>query len=205
MELLQKLTLYDLFGYTLPGVLTLMLYGWDGTSYWMDDITLGSLALLIVLGYVIGVMIAEFAEFIEGLLHKKISDNAVAKYWRGICSTYGISAKKVNDALKQAKVTEDDQNECVDMLVKKYITYMYSEIQADPQYSRLHNYASAELLYKNMAVVAVYAIVLGIVQQQISEIVIGVIGAVLFVRRRIRFSERSRGYAICWFVQKYEK
>ena len=82
---------------------------------------------------------------------------------------------------------------------------MYSEIQADSQYSRLHNYASAELLYKNMVVVSVLAMGIGVGQQNMTEIIIGAVSVVLFARRWIRFAERSRGYAICWFVQKYDR
>ena len=68
-----------------------------------------------------------------------------------------------------------------------------------------YNYASAELLYKNMAVTAVFATGIGVVQQNTAEIIIGVVSAVLFVRRRICFAERSRGYTLCWFVQKYSR
>ena len=46
MELLQKLTLYDLFGYTLPGVIALLLYNGD-LSYLADNLTLGGLVLLL--------------------------------------------------------------------------------------------------------------------------------------------------------------
>lgn len=205
MELLQKLTLYDLFGYTLPGVIALLLYGGGDILYWAGDITLGGLGLLVVLGYMAGVMITEIAECIEWLLRKMLSDGIKKNYWEELCKIYGITAKKVNYALRQAKVTEDDLGDCAGLTAEKYMTYMYSEIQTDPQYSRMHNYASAELLYKNMAVVAVYAVAMGVVQQHAAEIVAGAIGTVLFLRRRIRFAERSKGYVICWFVQKYGK
>ncbi len=202
MELLQKLTLYDLFGYTLPGGIALLLYSGD-LSYLADDLTLGGFVLLIVLGYVAGVMITEFAERLEDLLHKMVGDNKIKKYWEKICIVYGITDVKLNDALRQAKLIQSAQNDSADVIVRKYMTYMYSEVQADSQYNRLHNYASAELLYKNMTVVAIFAVGIGFVQQNMAEIIIGAIGAVLFISRRIRFAERSRGYAVCWFIQKY--
>ena len=69
MELLQKLTLYDLFGYTFPGVIALLLFYGD-VSYLAEELTLGGLVLLAVLGYVAGVMITELAECLECLVKK---------------------------------------------------------------------------------------------------------------------------------------
>lgn len=204
MELLQKLTLYDLFGYTLPGVIALLLYNGD-LSYLADNLTLGGLVLLIVLGYVAGVAITELADCLECLLNKVLGDNMINKYWENICKVYGISEAKVNVALKKANLIENTMNDSADVMVKRYMTYMYSEIQADSQYSRLHNYASAELLYKNMVVVSVLAMGIGVGQQSMTEIIIGAVSVALFARRWIRFAERSRGYAICWFVQKYDR
>ena len=201
MELLQKLTLYDLFGYTLPGVIALLLYNGD-LSYLADNLTLGGLVLLIVLGYV---AITELADCLECLLNKVPGDNMINKYWENICKIYGISDAKVNDALQKAKLIESPLNDSAGAMARRYTTFMYSEIQADSQYSRLHNYASAELLYKNMVVVSVLAMGIGVGQQSMTEIIIGAVSVVLFVRRWIRFAERSRGYAICWFVQKYDR
>lgn len=204
MELLQKLTLYDLFGYTFPGVIALLLFYGD-VSYLAEELTLGGLVLLAVLGYVAGVMITELAECLECLVKKILGESKIKAYWEKLCGDYGITDVKVNDALLQAKLIENAQNDSAGVVARKYRTYMYSEIQTDSQYSRLHNYASAELLYKNMAVTAVLAIGAGVVQQNTAEIIIGVVSAVLFVRRRICFAERSRGYTLCWFVQKYSR
>ena len=89
MELLQKLTLYDLFGYTLPGVIALLLYNGD-LSYLADNLTLGGLVLLIVLGYVVGVVFTELADGIVCLLNKVLGNNMINKYWENICKIYGI-------------------------------------------------------------------------------------------------------------------
>ena len=105
MELLQKLTLYDLFGYTLPGVIALLLYNGE-LSYLADNLTLGGLVLLIVLGYVAGVAITELADCLECLLNKVPGDNMINKYWENICKIYGISDAKINDALQKAKLIE---------------------------------------------------------------------------------------------------
>lgn len=209
MELLQKLTLYDLFGYTLPGVLAVWLYLYGGDMARMDGFSVGSLCMLVILGYVAGALITEVAERLEWAIEKIINKKAKwenythEKFWCGICENYKVSKDMVTHALEQAKVTDYDQSFPVDVLVKDYATYMYSEIQASPEYDRLDTYASAELLYKNMFLVSLFTIGLGICRQQYVQIVIGVLGAVFFAIRRVRFAERSRGYAISWFIQKY--
>lgn len=212
MELLQKLTLYDLFGYTLPGVLAIWLYKYGGMLEQIFDISLSSLGILIVLGYVAGVILTEISECLEKLLRKFTAQSRIDKYWQDLCKIYGISADMVKHALDKAKITDYNLSAGVDTLVREYRTYMHSEIQTDAQYGRLHNYLSAELLYKNMFLVSLYAVYIGYKNQQTvsaqigkAQMVIGAIGAICFAARRVRFAERSRGYTICWFVQKYGK
>ena len=203
MELLQKLTLYDLFGYTLPGVLAVWLFIYDGELAQMDELSLGSLCMLVILGYVAGALITEIAEFVECLLKKLIPEARINKYWKDLCDMYGISVDMVKYALDKAKVTNYNPNDDAAALSKQYATYMYSEIQSDPRYDRLDTYASAELLYKNMCIVSLCAIGMGILRQQNMQIIISAAGAIFFAARRVRFAERSRGYTICWFIQKY--
>ena len=93
MELLQKLTLYDLFGYTLPGVIALLLYNGD-LSYLADNLTLGGLVLLIVLGYVVGVVFTELADGIVCLLNKVLGNNMINKYWEIFVKFMGFQMQR---------------------------------------------------------------------------------------------------------------
>lgn len=205
MELLQKLTLYDLFGYTVPGFLAVWLYEYNGKLWQADNISVGSLCILVVLGYVAGALITEIAELFERGLMKFIPESKKDDYWKELCGIYGISTDMISHALENAKIIAGSQNVSAEQLVRQYYTYMYSEIQTDAQYGRLHNYLSAELLYKNMFLVSLFAIYMGVTNSAGVESVIGAAGALCFAIRRIRFAERSRGYTVCWFVQKYRK
>lgn len=211
MELLQKLTLYDLLGYTIPGVLAVWLFMYGGDVTQMDSLTLGSLGLLIILGYVAGALITEVAERTEWVigcffktLHK-VCGYCGKGYWERICDDYKISKEMIICALDKAKVKGYDPADSAAKLAEKYATYMYSEIQTDPVYDRLDTYASAELLYKNMCLVSLIAMFIGLCYQQNSNIIFGLAGVIFFAIRRVRFAERSKGYTLCWFVQKYEK
>lgn len=77
MELLQKLTLYDLLGYTIPGVLAVWLFMYGGDVTQMDSLSMGSLGMLIILGYVAGALLTEVAERLEWL---------IGVVWKGIYS-----------------------------------------------------------------------------------------------------------------------
>lgn len=211
MELLQKLTLYDLLGYTIPGVLAVWLFMYGGDVTQMDSLSMGSLGMLIILGYVAGALLTEVAERLEwliGVVWKriyKICSHCGEEYWQRICRDYKVSREMIIRALDKAEVTGYAPSDSGADLAKNYATYMYSEIQTDAVYDRLDTYASAELLYKNMCLVSLIAAGMGIYYQQNSNIIFGLVGVIFFAIRRIRFAERSRGYTLCWFIQKYEK
>lgn len=203
MELLQKLTLYDLLGYTLPGVAFLGICisnGFlpeleqaqdSGAVYW---------CAIIILGYIVGIIMTELMELC-GKLCKKIGLNK--QYSDQIMEIYGISELELKKALEKSKGMNIEQCNNGGELLHKYRSYIYSDIQMDEQYSRLHNYASAELLYKNMTFVFAAALVMAVLQLVWSNIIISVIGMVCFLIRFRQFHERKIGYAACWFVQKY--
>lgn len=211
MDLLQKLTLYDLLGYVLPGTMLLWLYQWDGTLCQLEkmgELKLGYWIVLLSLGYLIGIIISEIVEYmitIGKTIGKKIGKKE-DDYWEAICNIYGISKDRLENALIKSKVLNGtiSQTETKEKLLQKYESYIFSDIQVDPKYSRIHNYASAELLYKNMVAVSVIIIGIGIMQQLGLKIVIGLFGIFGFGIRGKRFVERRLGYAICWFLQKYQ-
>lgn len=197
MELLQKLTLYDLVGYALPGTIFWCLTYWDEINNKLPLTEEGSLkgwVLLILIGYVTGILISEIAERIL----KKIPARVTIQEFMG---ELAISEDAMSVALKKANILSDGEKMNASIL-KKCIFPIYANIQTDSSFYRLHNYASAALLYKNMAIVfAVYACIM--IWNMDIKCIFGILGTILFYGRCKRFDEKKVGYALCWFVQKY--
>lgn len=203
MDLLQKITLYDLLGYAVPGTLLLWLFKWDGKVSQIKDLSgmeIGSWIVLLAIGYMAGIVISEFMNQLRHLCKK----NEEAVKWKTICETYGISEENLRRALHNTGLIKNYHGmEQLYEALGKYKKYIYSDIQTDPVYNRIHNYASARVLYKNMVAVSMAAIVFGLFQCVRIKIIIGVIGAVGFAMREKRFEEKQAGYSLCWFVQKH--
>lgn len=201
MEILQKLTLYDLLGYALPGGALLMVHGQENLDVLFDEGAKGWI-LLLLFGFLVGVAISEIMQWVErGLL--KVRGK---KQWLKLCEEYSLTAERMGQALKNArmiKVSETDANNISLENCRDYQAAVYADIQTDPKYSRIHNYASAALLYKNMVFVAVFAAWRVWGQWETKEIVFLLIASLCFFVRWIRFSERQMGYALCWFADKY--
>lgn len=109
---------------------------------------------------------------------------------------------------KSGLITKDiSQNQISD----EYIQLMYSDIQTDTNYKRIHNYASAEVMYKNMTFALFFgsasAFLISIYFKSFAEdwvvSVVGVFLAIVFIRRRKRFDEKKKQYTVEWFVKKY--
>ncbi len=201
MEILQKLTLYDLLGYALPGGVLLMVYGQENLDVLFDEGAKGWI-LLLLFGFLVGVAICEIMQCVESLWNKFLSD----KQWSKICKKYSLTAERMGQALKNARIIQASDTNANNISLeecRKYRVAVYADIQTDPKYSRIHNYASAALLYKNMVFVAVFAAWRVWGQWETKEIVFLLIASLCFFVRWIRFSERQMGYALCWFADKY--
>lgn len=201
MEILQKLTLYDLLGYALPGGVLLMVYGRENLDVLFDEGAKGWI-LLLLFGFLVGVAISEIMQWVErGLL--KVRGK---KQWLKLCEEYSLTAERMGQALKNArmiKVPETDANNISLGNCRDYQAAVYADIQTDPKYSRIHNYASAALLYKNMVFVAVFAAWQVRGKWEPEGIAFLIIGSLCFFARWMRFREKKVGYAFCWFVDKY--
>lgn len=201
MEVLQKLTLYDLLGYALPGVVLLMVYGQDYFDVLSDEGAKGGI-LLLLFGFLIGVAISEIMQWVERGLHKFRGKQQRSK----LCEEYSLTAERMRQALMNARMIKASDTDAGNISLEecwKYRTAAYADIQTDPKYSRIHNYASAALLYKNMVLVAALTTVHGFWKGIQPEIVPGIIGSLCFFARWMRFLEKKVGYALCWFADKY--
>lgn len=202
MEILQKITLYDLLGYAVPGTI---LAGIAECCYFSEHVDWKNLsgyigyicAITILLGYVIGIAISEATDLIYTFLKKQ----GLFKMSNAFLDYTVIAA-----ALEKAgAITDRNSIKSIDDTYH-YFTYMYSDIQTDKNYSRIHNYASAELTCKNMAFVVLAATIMLCVRKIIPLpilIIAGIILELLFLRRWNRQRSRKEMYTVQWFVQKH--
>lgn len=205
MELLQKLTFYDLLGYTLPGTVLLELLQWNiqggrlrlcySTSHWV---------FLIAFGYLTGIIISELAEraIRRGKrICRKLFDMPVLI--ERTCDECGITLEQLAHKLKSNDMLTKDVTEFKEL--NSYMGWIYALVQCDPQ-SRIHNYSTAALLYKNMVPVSLTALVCGFWIRSIPEVIAASLGVIAFSMRYSKFSRKKNGYALYWFMSdKYQK
>ena len=212
MEVLQKITIYDLLGYTVPGTILVgviemcffysQLFGGEHKNY-MGYIC----GVTILLGYVVGMVIAELTNvFLEHKCVKKRFENKE--------ELTNIGYTTILKALEKAGIMDQtsgllsgNQEE----QIKKYYRYMYADIQSDSKYSRIHNYASSELVCKNSSFVFLISTLLILVSQygnlkiaeSVAILIVGITGAALLFRRYLKQRDQKNAYTLDWFVQKH--
>lgn len=199
MEVLQKLTLYDLLGYALPGCVLLFFLSTENPGN-LTKMEAGGVVLFIAFGFLTGIMISEFMRWVE-MLSGKLFEK---KQWNAVWNKYALSCERMGRALKKAHILDHIENAADNMIFSKYRTAIYADIQTDSKYSRIHNYASLALLCKNMFLVMLFCLIDGIIRNSFEEGLFGAIGLCCFGIRWQRFSSKKIGYAICWFLEKYD-
>lgn len=203
-SVLEKITLYDLLGYFMPGSLVTLLVGYGiltsgntAMGKWYQDYTGLVLYAFIVLSFVCGILLAEIGRI---LLKRMDKEKEVYKL--------PIPFNIVQEAMEKAGLQYPDFDE---NRTQKYLKDMYSDIQSDKNYSRIHNYASAKYMYRNMMMAVIVNTLLSggfFVQRQdycsvLWIVPIGVIITYLFWGRYQRFKRRVRDYTVYWYVEKY--
>ncbi len=201
MDLLQKLTLYDLLGYTLPGCVLLLVCGGSGMEWFPWVVVQGSGDVMVIFGlfcfgYILGIAMAECMEWILDKTGKSgISLKAFKKY--------NVDDDRIKCALKSAGIINDNEQESAFELFEKYKGEMYARIQVQGKYYRIHNYASFELLCKNMIFVSLVSAVSFLLKGNICGTLLGVIGSLCFIVRWQRFHDKKLGYCLGWFLDQY--
>lgn len=221
---IEKITLYDLLGYAVPGSIFL---GMWGVIYVMikgnpDDLyrtykdSIGFLlTVLLVLGYVVGMLISEFTDILL-----KVAEGSLSFDLKQDLRNKKLNERQVEKALKKAGyMKQEDQIQSMDD-VELYFSSMYGDIQSDAKYSRLHNYASSKLIYKNMSFVSFCGVftvlflynakhsgMMFLLDRDMQQFLIAVgifcVSGCLFFRRWKRMNEKTHFYTAVWFIEKY--
>ena len=203
-SVLEKITLYDLLGYLMPGSLVTLLAGGgmlisadEAVKKWYQDYTGLVLYAFIALSFVCGILLSEAGHILLEIMNIKGKD-----YKSPL--PFSIVQKAMEKAGLQYPAFDESQ-------MGKYLAYMFSDIQNDKNYSRIHNYASAKQMYRNIMIAAIIDMLIGggyyvWKQDCCSALWIFLAGTViicLFGRRYQRFEKKTRDYTVYWYVEKY--
>lgn len=205
----ERITFYDLYGYTIPGsFLILMLSSphlsqiiriWD--QY--ENLAIYAFIVVVLLSFITGILISEIA---HGLFYT-ILFILNLRFEHLQLDKLKLPESRVANALKCAGVLMDSYT--ISEQIQNNLSYIYGEIQADSKYKRIHNYASCEVLYRNMSMALSISILfiayLSDLEaiQKIGISMLFIIGAFLMGSRAYRFMIKKESYAVYWFVEKY--
>ena len=163
----EKITLYDILGYLFPGVLFEIIIG---GIHWLEMFRLQKIwdliqivkianelkiyitVIVIISGYCLGILISE----ISFIIYKKILKNIRIVKKNKEQNTSGVTEESLEKALIKfgiSKIELDKVKTTTTHLQKEYGKIMYGVIQSDEKYRRIHNYASSELMYRNLSCV----------------------------------------------------
>lgn len=214
-SIIEKITLYDFFGYLIPGSVFMSLLlvrliqelGSDGLTD-LKDFKSQLTVLFLLWSFLSGLILSELARVISDFVDK-----------RGLKDTYVNSVKKaanidgsmLKEAIKKSKLVENgDLIQNTDLL--NYLPMIYGTVQSDEKYKRLHNYASSETMYKNLTA----AVLLGGIPEILflpqklqcgiiaGIVVVWIFSVILLMRRYYRFRIKKSAYSLIWFIEKYQ-
>lgn len=214
-SIIEKITLYDFFGYLIPGSVFMSLLlvrliqelGSDGLTD-LKDFKSQLTVLFLLWSFLSGLILSELARVISDFADK-----------RGLKDTYVNSVKKaanidesmLKEAIKKSKLVENgDLIQNTNLL--NYLPMIYGTVQSDEKYKRLHNYASSETMYKNLTA----AVLLGGIPEILflpqklqcgiiaGIVVVWILSVILLMRRYYRFRIKKSAYSLIWFIEKYQ-
>ncbi len=202
---LEKVTLYDFYGYTLPGCYFLLLTSASrakqvfGLLIKYKDTALYLFFVFLLLGFVAGLLFTQISSVVFGKILKPDRSHYMSQ------ESLGISFGLIQKALFHAGLIDDSQK--IDGAnLGKYGWVMFSDIQVDPKYRRLHNYASMELLFKNMSLASAIGGVLVSWSMGWAWLYLPCFGAaVLLGWQGCQFTVKKEVYTLFWFVEKYAR
>lgn len=198
----EKVTLYDLLGYMVPGAVFVLLgiteplfrLGSDEQKI-LSDFEGYFMTAFVLISYTSGIVLSEIARWLSWLIDKVF----------GRDYTF-INTEAVKSALEKSHLV--DRQELQGALdSRKYFKFMYGIIQQEKDYGRIHGYASAEILYKNLTVAFLFNVILRMVFSKGYSVPGGTIIclaiAVIFFIRWRRFRDKKVKYTELWFRKKY--
>lgn len=214
-SIIEKITLYDFFGYLIPGSVFMSLLlvrliqelGSDGLTD-LKDFKSQLTVLFLLWSFLSGLILSELARVISDFADKRgLKDG----YVNSVKKTANIDGSMLKEAIKKSKLVENgDLIQNTDLL--NYLPMIYGTVQSDEKYKRLHNYASSETMYKNLTA----AVLLGGIPEILflpqklqcgiiaGIVVVWILSVILLMRRYYRFRIKKSAYSLIWFIEKYQ-
>ena len=215
-SIIEKITLYDFFGYLIPGSVFMSLLlvrliqelGSDGLTD-LKDFKSQLTVLFLLWSFLSGLILSELARVISDFADKRgLKD----RYVNSVKKTANIDGSMLKEAIKKSKLVENgDLIQNTDFL--NYLPMIYGTVQSDEKYKRLHNYASSETMYKNLTA----AVLLGGIPEILflpqklqcgiiaGIVVVWILSVILLMRRYYRFRIKKSAYSLIWFIEKYQR
>lgn len=198
----EKVTLYDLLGYMVPGAVFVLLGITErlfllspNEQKMLSDFEGYFMTAFVIISYVLGVVLSEIARWGSCIMEKIYRKNYTF-----------INTEVVKSALEKSHLVDRQELQGV-LDSKKYFKIMYGVIQQEKDYGRIHGYTSAEILYKNLTMAFLLNFMLRIGFPEGYSIPGGTIIclaiAVIFFIRWMRFRDKKVNYTVLWFVKKY--
>lgn len=214
---IEKVTLYDILGYLIPGIVFEILTGLEiileillntgnvvqlkEAEKYVTDINGIVMLAFVVLAYCIGIMISELASITERMIVKKcfklrLSDKLV------------IDLEAIKAALKKSKLIQEEVTEN-DIKSGKYERLMYADVQINDKCKRIHNYVSAKIMYRNLMFSIVISVLVNVLVRTHGYDLFHVtymgqiccVAAVIMWMRWIRFYAKCKEYTLYWFLE----
>lgn len=208
-NLLEKITLYDLLGYTFPGCVLLLLLFLSFPTTVSSFLTeweeyLGIIYFIFFLtSYFSGIILSELTEMFAWIGRNVTT---VKPAWEKDASL----GEQIAKALKSSGYPESREQICETIKnqgLGRYMGYMYGSIQVNAEYQRIHDYASAYVMYKNLGAAFIIGTVFLCRSLGWNFVVLAAGGflSLLLINRSIRFYQKKNQYAVIWFLDKFAK
>ena len=214
-SIIEKITLYDFFGYLIPGsvfmsLLSVRFIQEQGSDVLTDfqDFKSQVTVLFLLWSFLSGLILSELARMISDFVDKRGLKN---RYVNSVKSVANIDEPVLKEAMKKSKLVENGIL-VQDINLLKYLPMIYGAVQSDEKYKRLHNYASSETMYKNLTAAVFFGgipEILFLFQKLQGWIMTGIFAVwifsvILLMHRYYRFRIKKAAYSLIWFIEKYQ-
>lgn len=211
-KVFEKITLYDILGYGFPGIFMMsimyaLFYKMVPSSVYdaMKDNDIIVLVMMIIFGHITGLLLSELSKtkMLKHFFSGNQSDR-LKKY-----GDYVINKSLGRSGLSTLKNWSDEDKE----------NYMYSIVQVDQAFSRIHCYSSAEVMSRNASIACflgcfavffrpfIYGYNQSITSLSCFKHLLALFllfcGFIFLKERSKRFAKKKKDYAVKWFIMKY--